>query len=280
MRKPSTLPTLLCGVVCAGAMLSPTHAAESFIEVESVPHILGLGVGRGPDYRGSDDDVTLAAPFARYTFRGQQRYVQLMFNEASANLIDSAKFQAGPVLNYHFGRNTFAESDVEDPVVREMTPIDDTIEAGAFGNVIWVDKANPRNRLSLGSTLLRDVAGESNGMRAKFYARWWHQVALPVDIQLGGGLIWGDKHYNDHYFGVNAANVGTSGLPFYTIGAGIHEYFATAATLVYLSRKWVVGAGVRVATLSEDAKDSPLVDLRGKGSGYVISGLALGYMWW
>jgi len=249
------------------------------MDVELVPQVLGIGVGRGPDYRGSDDDVTLAGPFARYTLSGQQRYVQIMFNEASANLIDSAKFQAGPVLNYHFGRDTFSKSDVEDPVVRQMKSIDDTLEAGAFSHVIFVEEANPRNRLSFGMMVLKDVAGESDGLRAKFYARLWHQVARPMDINVGVGAIWGDKKYNNHYFGVNAGNVGTSGLPFFKMGAGVHEYFATLATQVYLSKNWVVGAGVRVATLSEDAKSSPLVDLRGRSS-YVISGVALGYMWW
>ena len=278
MTKLRKIVTLIGGIACTAMMCFPSHAAESFIDVESVPTLIGIGVGRGPDYRGSDEDVTLAAPFARYTFKGQQRYVQLMFNEASANLVDSSKFQAGPVLNYHFGRNTFGEADPQDPVVKEMKPIDDTIEAGVFGNIIWADKDNPRNRLSVGATLLQDVGGESDGFRAKIAARWWHQVALPVDIHLGAGLIWANKKYNDHYFGVNAGNVGTSALPFYTSSSGVNEYFVTAATLVYLSKEWIVGAGVRFATLGSDVKDSPLVDVRGKKS-YVISGVALGYAW-
>jgi len=268
------------GMIVFGALTSiSAQAGESFIDVESVPTVVGVGVGRGPDYRGSNDKVTMAAPFARYTFKRQQRYVQLMFNELSANLVDSSRFQAGPVLNYHFGRNTFGYSEPEDPVVREMKPIDDTVEAGVFGNLIWADKTNPRNRFSVGATLLQDVAGESDGFRAKLAARWWHQVALPVDVHLGGGVIWANEKYNNHYFGVNAGNVGTSGLPFYTMGSGVNEYFATAAALLFLSREWVVGAGTRVAALSNDAKNSPLVDLRGTKSSYWITGVALGYMW-
>lgn len=279
MNKQEKAVSQICGTAFAVLTSISTQAADSFVDVESIPTVIGVGIGRGPDYRGSDDDVTMAAPFARYTFKRQQRYVQLMFNELSANLVDSTKFQAGPALNYHFGRNIFSDADIEDPVVKKMKPIDDTIEAGVFGNLIWVDEANPRNRFSVGATLLQDVGGESDGFRAKFAARWWHQVALPVDVHLGGGFIWANGDYNNYYFGVNAGNVGTSGLPFYTMGSGINEYFATAAALLYLSREWVLGAGTRVAMLSDDAKDSPLVDLRGRKSSYWITGVALGYMW-
>lgn len=271
---------LSCSIAYLWAMSSPAHAAESFIDVDVMPRVFGVGIGRGPDYRGSDDDVTLAAPFARYTFKGQQRYVQLMFNEFSANLIDSPKYEAGPVLNYHFGRNTYAASDPEDPVVKAMKPVDDTVEAGVFGQVIWVDERNPRNRFSVGATLLHDVGSESDGLRARFYGRWWHQIALPVDVHLGAGFIWADKKYNDHYFGVNAGNVGTSGLPFFSMGNGVHEYFGTAGALLYLSKEWVVAAGLRIGKVAGDAKDSPLVDARGKKSSYLIGGLALGYIWW
>lgn len=260
-------------------MHSPTHAAEPFVDFESVPQLIGIGIGRGPDYRGSDDNVTLAAPFARYTFRGEQRYVQLIFNEASANIVDSAKYQAGPVLSYHFGRNSFADTDPADSVVKRMKPIDDTMEAGVFGNVTWADEANPRNRVSVGVTLLTDAGGESNGSRARLSVRWFRQVFLPVDIHLGAGLTVADRKYNDHYYGISAGNVGTSGLPLFSMGGGINEYFGTAAAMVYLSKKWVVGAGVRVAALSGRAKDSPLVALRGKSS-YVVGGLALGYVAW
>lgn len=279
IAKRSRVAGLICGLACIGAMDSPSHAAEAFVEFESVPQVVGLGIGRGPDYRGSDDDVTLVAPFARFTFRGEQRYLQLMFNEASANLVNSAKFQAGPVLSYHFGRNSFADADPADTVVRQMRPIDDTVEAGVFGNVAWADGANPRNCMSVGVTLLTDTGGESNGTRARLSARRFRQVSLPVDIHLGAGFIVADRKYNDHYYGVNAGNVGTSGLPIFSMGGGVNEYFGTAAALVYLSKQWVVGAGVRVAALSSSAKDSPLVALRGTSS-YVDGGLALGYLGW
>lgn len=280
MIKLSKSVSLACGIAFAGAISLTAHAAESFLDLESIPAVVGVGIGRGPDYRGSNDDVTLGAPFARYTFKGEQRYVQLMFNEASANLVDSKKFQAGPVLSYHFGRDTFADAELVDPVVRKMQPVDNTVEAGVFGNVIWTDEANPRNRFSVGVTLLTDAGGESNGSRARFSVRWWHQVSLPVDINLGAGFIYADGKYNDHYFGVNAANVGTSGLPFYAMGGGVNEYFVTAAALVYLSKEWLVGAGVRLADLSSDAKDSPIVALRGDKSSYTIWGVGVGYIWW
>ena len=75
--------------------------------------------------------------------------MQLFANELSLNLVDSQKYRFGPVINYHFGR----DSDVEDDVVRQMRDIDGTVELGVFGDIAWVDAANPRNRLIVGANL-------------------------------------------------------------------------------------------------------------------------------
>jgi len=51
--------------VVALSVLCLDAAAQSFIEVDSVPHVVSLGVGAAPDYRGSDDYTAAIAPFAR-----------------------------------------------------------------------------------------------------------------------------------------------------------------------------------------------------------------------
>jgi MipA family protein len=249
-------------------------AAQGFLELEQTPVFLGLGIGVAPDYKGSDDSMAGIAPYFRYTFPGQERYVQLFANELSLNLVNSKMFRFGPVLNYHFGR----DDGVEDKVVKRMEEIDDTVELGVFGDIAWIDAANPRNRFILGATLLQDVGDESDGFSAKLSARYWHQVHQAVDVQLGGGVIYGNNKYTDHYFGVNADNVGTSGLPAFKAEGGMNEYYLTVGTAVYLSREWVVGAGVRYSRITGDAADSPLVDQRGDEN-QVVGGIGVAYIW-
>lgn len=266
---------LFHGLIAAmGLGVATGASAQGFLELEQTPAFLGLSVGVVPDYKGSDDKTMGVAPYARYTFEGQQRYVQWFANEVTLNLVDSKQYHFGPVLNYHFGRD-----DVEDKVVKHMGKIDDTVEVGVFGDIVWVDEANPRNRFIVGATLLQDVGNESDGLRARVSARYWHQIHPALDLHLGGGFLYGTDKYTNHYFGVNADNVGTSGLPAYKAEGGLNEYFLTAGAAVYLSRQWMLGAGVRYGRISGDAADSPIVDQRGSAN-QVMAGIGLAYIWW
>jgi MipA family protein len=261
-------------IAAAGfALLSVDASAQAFLEMDTAPHIFGLGIGTVPDYRGSSDNTGAIAPFFRYTFSGN-RYIQLNATELTLNVIDSAGFRFGPVLNYHPGR----DDDVDNAQVARMVPIDGTVEAGVFAEFVWMDRGNPRNRFVVGATLLADAGGEADGFRARLNARYWRQVSTAIDLHIGAGFTYADSKYTNHYFGVNAQNVGTSGLPFYNAGSGVNEYFVTLGALAYFSRNWVGLAGVRLSQIAGDGKDSPLVAQVGDKSQF-IGGIGVGYMW-
>jgi outer membrane protein len=261
-------------LVAALAGLSTNAAAQSFIEMDTVPAMLGLGIGVAPDYRGSDDYTGAIAPFVRYTFPGSQRYVQLNANELTFNFVNHPRFRLGPVLNYHFGR----DDDVDDNKVKRMREIDDTVEAGVFGEMLWTEQGNPRNRFILGLALLTDIGDESDGSRARLSARYWRQVAPAWDLHIGGGMIYANNKYNSTYFSVTTRNVGSSGLPLYDADSGMNEYFVTFGAVAYLSKNWLAMAGVRVSKLGSEPKDSPIVDRRGDSTQF-IGGVGIGYMW-
>jgi outer membrane protein len=261
-------------VIAAFAALSLDAAAQAFIELENSPGVIGLGIGTVPDYRGSDDSTGAVAPFFRYTLPGTERYLQLNATELSFNVLNSQSFRFGPVLNYHFGR----DDDIDDEVVKRMAEIDGTVEAGIFGEIAWIERGNPRNRFILGATLLADVGGESEGYRLRLNARYWRQVSPAIDLHIGGGLWYASSDYNNHYFGVNTGNRGTSGLPLYEAGSGTNEYFLTLGAVAYFSRSWAGMAGIRLSQITGDAKDSPVVSIRGDKSQF-IGGVGVAYMW-
>jgi len=93
---------LVAAIVGSAAPLNPANAG-GFIDLnfENVPTIIGLGVGILPDYSGSDDYTYGVAPFFRYTFQGQERYVQLLANELTVNLLDNDMFHVGPLITGH-----------------------------------------------------------------------------------------------------------------------------------------------------------------------------------
>jgi outer membrane protein len=243
---------------------------------DHAPNLIGLAVGSVPDYLGSDDNTVGVAPMARYQFKGSNRFVVLMANEVDLNLLNSESWRAGPVLNYSFGRE-----DVDDSVVERMKDLDDVLEYGAFVQYAAVDPHNRRNRVTLGLTGLTNSEDGNEGYRVRLAGQYFRQVSERVDLNLGLGMWYADEDWNDYYFGVNAGNVGTSGLPFYSADGDVNQYFANASAIVYLSKNWALAAGVRYANIAGDAGDSPLVEgVAGRGS--QTSGLRVGltYLIW
>jgi outer membrane scaffolding protein for murein synthesis (MipA/OmpV family) len=132
--------------------------------------------------------------------------------------------------------------------------------------------------LGVGATVLTDVGGKSDGTRVRLNARYWRQVAPQWDFHVGGGVYYGDSNYNSYYFSVTPQNVGTSRLPLFNAGSGVSEYYLTLGGLYYVSKQWIVAAGVRASQLTGDAKDSPVVSLRGDKPQF-IGGVGVAYLW-
>lgn len=273
--KESTMAVLLA----ASAALAPCSQANAAdmldLDLENVPTVLGVAVGTFPDYRGSDDYTFGVAPMFRYTFNGQERYIQLLANELTINILDNDMVRFGPLANYHFGRT----DDVDDPYVSKMKEIDDTVELGAFADIIWTLSKDRRHRFIVGAKLYQDVGNESDGFRANVGARYWLPVAKPFDFNASIGAIYQNNDYANHYFGVNANNVGTSGLPFFVADGGVNEYYMVLGGIFYLNKNWLVSAGVRGSVLSGDPADSPIVDQRGDSTQWV-GGIGVGYAFW
>ncbi len=255
--------------------LSIGPCKTGFIELdfENMPTVFGLGVGTLPDYVGSDDYTVGVAPFFRYTFKGQERYIQLIANEFTVNILNNDKFRFGPLFNYRFGR----DDDVDDELVSRMEEIEDTVEAGAFADILWVNASEKRQRFILGARIYQDIGDESDGFRANLNARYWYPIAKPVDLGITAGVFYQDDDYSNHYFGVNAKNVGTSGLPFFTADGGFNEYYAMVGLNVYLSKNWLLSCGIRGSIISGDPADSPLVDQQGDSTQWV-GGIGIGYI--
>lgn len=275
VRKMIKTMALVAGASACLAQAPAGAAGMLELEMENVSTVLGMAVGSLPDYRGSDDYTFGFAPIFRYTFAGQERYVQLLANELTLNILDDEMFRFGPLLNYHFGRT----DDVDDELVKHMAEIDDTIEVGAFADVVWTFSQDRRHRFILGAKLFQDVGDESDGFRANVGARYWYPVAKPLDLNMSVGAIYQDDDYAEHYFGVNADNVGASSLPFFTADGGLNEYYMVVGGIFYLNKNWLVSVGVRGSVIAGDPADSPIVDQRGDATQW-IGGIGIGYAFW
>jgi MipA family protein len=239
-----------------------------------VPHVAGAAIGFLPDYEGSDDYTFGIAPVFRYTFQRQERYIQLLANEFTANLLNHPNFRLGPILTYHFGRN----NQIDDSRVKRMKEIDGTVEGGIFADYVFRLSQNPRHRFLVGGQAQYDLGGESHGWKFTGSARYFHPISTPVDLFLTTQLNFATKDYMDHYFAVDSTDAGRSGLPKYTAGGGAKDVALAGGVLFYLSRSWVTTAGLRYSRLFSHAADSPIVDDRGSEN-QLFGGVGIAYMW-
>lgn len=252
--------------IAAGAGLVP-------LDLE-VPQVAGVGVGFLPDYEGSNDYQFAIAPFLRYTFEKQERYVQLLANELSANVLNHPNFRLGPILTYHFGR----DHNIDDRRVKRMTQIDGTVEGGIFADYLFRLSQNPRHRFIVGGQVQYDLGGESHGWKFGGSARYWHPIATPVDLFVATQLNFATKDYMETYFGVDSRDSVRSGLKKYTAGGGAKDFALSTGLAWYLSRSWVTTVGLRYSRLFDHAGDSPVVDQRGSENQF-FTGLGVAYMW-
>jgi len=264
---------IFVAAIFLGMVCSAQAGIDSPFAIDNIPNVFGVGVAMVPDYLGSDDYTAAAAPFFRWTFKGQERYLQLLATELSFNVLNDPNWALGPVLNYRPGRD-----DVDDNVVDKMQKIDDSADLGIFAGYVWRDSKNPRHRFITNIEFLQDVGDVSHGWTAMAGARYWYPISRPIDVQIGVGTTYGNSNYMNTYFGVNSTDSLKSGLKQYNASSGWRDVNAQLAMVFHFSMNWHVGVGVKYFDLLSEAADSPIVDQRGDASQFVY-GLGVAYSW-
>jgi outer membrane protein len=244
-------------------------------DVANAPTVIGLGVAAIPDYIGSDDYKAAPLPIFKYTFTGE-RYIKLAGPELSINLINYKNFQLGPLARYFGAR----DDDVDDDVVQKMKEVDSGVAVGAFAALEFRGDER-RNRLNFTVKYLQDVTDAYDGYLVDFDATLWGKVAEKWDMFIGVGTTYADDDYMETYFSVNSSNRGTatpSELPDFTAEGAMRDVRVYAGAIRYFENHWLLGGMVRYQALLGDAKDSPVVDLRGD-SNQMAAALFAGYRW-
>lgn len=244
------------------SFLSPTEGVNAII----------VGAGSAPDYMGSSDNEGVPAVMGRIYFGNSKRYVQLLGTQVSLNLLNSEGWQLGPQLNFRPKR----DSDVDDPVVARMRPLDSEVEFGGFVGYTWKLSNDPRHRFGL-----RGDIQSGEGTFATATANLWLPVSRAVVLNFGGGFAYANGKWTNNYFGVNGTDIAlfpSLGGNAYSAGGGIYDIRVNAGALVHITPQWHVGLGVRYQRLQGDAADSPIVTQRGSKD-QVVFGAAIGYAW-
>ena len=141
---------------------------------DHLPDYAGVGFGLAPDYIGSDAMRFAAAPVARAS-RGE-RYVDVVVNFASANLLDDPNRRIGPAAALRLSR---------DDVVDRLPDIDMAVELGGFIACAVTTGGDRRQRLRIVASVTHDVLDEDGGYVASASVRKWFPVSGFAAFGLG-----------------------------------------------------------------------------------------------
>ena len=212
---------------------------------------VGGGIGFAPDYEGSSDYEIVPVPFASVNWANGM-YFRLEGLTARANLIPKSwvgGLQAGPMYNYRAKR-----SDVENNQVDSMNSVSDANELGAFVAFNW-------NNWYIGLDALADMGNAHDGWYAKFYGGYNWAISSVWSLKVGAFTTYANEDYMETYFGVDAANVGASGFPFYEPDGGMKDVGLDLGLGYRITNNWGTRAVGQYKMLVGDADDgSPLVD--------------------
>jgi MipA family protein len=210
--------------------------------------MLGLGVGNGPAYLGSDERKTRALPLiaARWS------------NGWFAGVGGAGyRFNSGKPLSWGL-RVTFDPGRNEDDAdaLRGMGDIKARPEFGVFADYRLLPG------VMLGSSLRYGSGNDRDGVLADVSLRGGYPVSSTVRLTAGITATFANTKSMQSAFGVDAVQSFNSGYGLYSPGSGLRDIGLQAGGMVMLQPNLMLFLGVNARTLMGDAKDSPLTRQR------------------
>ncbi len=252
---------LFASLAASLAVVAPSAFAQAFDSVRlhgAAPGKdggrAGLAVIAGHEYRGSDEQRTMAVPVIEYQWASG--WFAGSTNGIGYNFSGRQDMQYGMRLTADFGRE-----ESRSQALRGMGDIDAKAEVGGFFNY------SISRDIALSTSLRYGSGQDSNGLLVDLGLGY--STELSGDLRLGLGLAatLANADYMQSYFGVTAAQAASSGYAMYKPGAGLRDVRANLSLTYRVTPKVSATAGVSASMLSGDASDSPLVRQKSTTSG-------------
>ena len=240
---------------------------------------LGVGVGYGPSYDGSDDYVAFPAPIIQGRVAGigiQPRPAGLAL-DFIPDAGEGVGFALGPVARVRSNR----ARQIKDPVVKAAGELDTAIEVGVNAGLSFPKVLNPYDSLSFGTDVLWDVAGAHRGMTFAPSVTYFTPLSRGIAASLSLSAEHADDDFADYYYSVTPAQSAASGLPTYTADGGWNKAGATLLTAYDFDGNLTNGGLSAVliggySRLMGDAKRTPYTSMRGSADQW-FGAVGIGY---
>lgn len=240
---------------------------------------IGVGVGMGPSYDGSNDYNVSPAPVVQ----GQVAGVRISARPAglAADVIPDDDGR----ISYSFGptfrlRNDRA-SRIDDEVVKLAGELDRAFEVGVTGAIGVSDVLQRRDNLSLEVDVRWDVAGAHNGRVIAPAITYFAPINRGIAANFSVGMQFVDDDFADFYYSVNAEQSAASGLTPFLAEGGLNSIGGNALLIIDLDGNIANGgfSGVVItgySRLQGDAADTPYTSVRGDPNQF-FAALGIGY---
>jgi outer membrane protein len=246
----------ILGLFLAGVLIFTLSGAVSVqAGVESA--YLGLGPVVFPDYEGSKDYALFVAPLADVKWDNHM-YINLQGTQAWANLIPSATWIGGPVVQFIPKRG----SNVDNNAVGDLDKVDASLMAGGFFGF----------QVGHWTALLEamwDVASGNKGAIARLRFDYFVPVSEKVNMKFRLFSTYADSDYMDAYFTITPEESLKSGLDTFSADSGIKDAGATLYVSYSPWEKWDIVPAASYTRLFYDAKNSPVTDDEGSANQFL-----------
>jgi len=213
--------------------------------------MVGIGGEYKPDFEGANRAMLSPIPIFAIRRAGSTEQFRGPRDSPSIAFLDFGDLRAGPVAKFEAARKQFNYSELNG-----LGDVKAAVELGGFVEYYPVDWFRTRVELREG------VVGH-NGTVADFSADFIVPVIQRLTISAGPRFTWESTQATSPYFGVDAVQAMTSGLPLFNAKGGAHSYGAGTQVSYRINQQWEVHSYVEYERLLGDAAASPLVTLRG-----------------
>ena len=229
-----------------------------------------LGAGVSNEYEGSEDFEPLPLFGGRLQYEGY--YAQLIGTGVKVNVLNSQRFNFGPILNYRFGR----DDDVENTAVSRLDEVDDSFEAGLFARMNFRPNSTTRHRAGIEVDFRQDISDGHEGFLFTIGADYSTPIGERWDLGFDLSTTYASDDYMQSFFGVNAAGSARSGLRQFDAEGGFKDVSFAISPSYSFNESWGVFGRLQYSELLGDASDSPIVDDEGSSSQF-FAGLGVSY---
>ena len=227
---------------------------------------LGVGVGLGPSYDGSDEYAVFPAPIIQGKVAGIS--IQPRPAGLALDFIPDADggmgFALGPTMRVRSNR----ARQIKDPVVEAAGKLDAAIEVGAAAGLSFPKVLDPYDSLSVGVDALWDVAGAHGGRTLTPSVTYFTPLSRGMAASLSLSAEHADDDFADYYYSVSPTQSAASGLPQFAADSGWTKAGATMLLAFDFDGDLTNGGLSAVligghSRMLGDAKQTPYTSIRG-----------------